>query len=200
MERFADYKDHERDNWQFHKQTLKYHCGFCGAKVSSILGLQHNQYNQRMTAFFDVRLCPNCKYATNFYVYENDIRFQVPIPVPGESFHPTKEEEDLSLIVDLYNEARIAMSQGSASCAVLMFRKILMHIALEQNAKHGGFESYCNYLKDNGIVSKPQFQMLDRIKQAGNAENHEIRQATDAEARDLIELVTALIKSIYFMK
>lgn len=80
-----------------------------------------------------------------------------------------------------------------------MFRKILMHVAVEQGAGPKlSFVEYVRYLKDNGVVGKPQHALLDRIRDAGNTENHAIRRATLEDADDLLALVTLLIRSVYF--
>ena len=99
----------------------------------------------------------------------------------------------------LYDEARMALSRRSPSCAVLMFRKLLMHVAVERGAEHGlKFIQYATYLKENHVVGEPQHALLDRIKQEGNQENHEITRATTEEAQDLLRLTTLLIQSVYF--
>lgn len=80
-----------------------------------------------------------------------------------------------------------------------MFRKLLMHVAVEQGAKPGlKFVQYVEHLKDEGVVGKPQHGLLTRIKDAGNDENHDVRRASIDEARDLLDLTSLLIRSVYF--
>lgn len=198
---YQECKDIVRAGWRFHQQQLNYHCGYCGTKVSTILGLERPAQYQGVDARWDVRYCTHCYYATNLVVFCGDIRYQNPKPRLGESFRHPKNNEDVSIIINLYNEARSSMTQDCPSCAVLMFRKLLMHIAVQKQAKKDcSFQQYCDYLKNTNVVGKPQYDMLDRIKNAGNAENHEIRHATNEEAKDLIEIVTLLIKSIYIIQ
>lgn len=201
IDNYDQLREIERTGWKFHQQQRDYHCGHCGTKVSTILGLWRNAEVRGREAQFEVRLCTHCYEATNLIIQYNDIVYQNPMPRYGKKFTPPQGNDDLSQIIGLYIEAQSALSQGCPSCAVLMFRKLLMHIAVEKKANVGlRFIEYCDYLKDNNIVSEPQFGMVDRIKNDGNAENHEIRKATNKEAQDLIKLVTMLIESIYFMK
>ena len=142
----------------------------------------------------DIRVCPDCGGATTF-VEDH----QYPRPLVGDSLSAKDKPDAVKLIVVLYNEARIAISQGASSCAVLMFRKLLMHIAVEQGAKPGlKFVAYVDHLKNEGVVGKPMHALLDRIKADGNEENHEIVRASQEKANDLLTLVTLLIRSVYY--
>lgn len=142
----------------------------------------------------DIRFCTNCKMATTF-----SDRDQHPAPLQGRVFDVQRSPDPVKDVVALYDEARMALSGGAASCAVLMFRKILMHVAVEKRAAPRlNFEQYCNYLKTQQVVGTPQHGLLDRIRNAGNQENHQVGRATPEEAGDLLRLVTLLIESIYF--
>jgi hypothetical protein len=141
----------------------------------------------------EVRICNACNVGTTFFE-----DFQLPKPLRGETINSDGKDKALDLIVKLYGEARKALSQDCPSCAVLMFRKLLMHIAVQQGAKPRlRFVDYVDHLKSESVIGKPLFPLLDRIKDAGNEENHEIKRATTEEAEDLLNAVTHLIKSIY---
>lgn len=143
----------------------------------------------------DIRVCPRCWAATTFL----DKKAQFPGPLKGDNFDARKRNEDVQSVVALYDEARLALSRGAPSCAVLMFRKLLMHIAVQQGAKAGlGFVEYVTYLKDNGVVGKPQHGLLERIRKDGNQENHDVVRATQEQAEALLSLVTLLVRSVYF--
>lgn len=208
MERepYDRFEQYLRDGYQPHDEPKRYVCGWCGHAVSAFVGLfkQLEWFSvddiglrpfipdRRET---DIRICPECWIATTFL----DRKVQLPGPIKGDNLDPRTKSDDAQLIIALYNEARLAISQRAPSCAVLMFRKILMHIAVEQGAKPGlRFVEYVEYLKANGIVGKPQHPLLDRIRDEGNTENHEIRRATTEQADDLLNLTTLLIRSVYF--
>ncbi len=199
-----DLRDHIQEGWMFHDFPWGYTCGHCGVHVSTSLGLNceavgHPCVDGRV---IDVRLCTNCLRATTFCRNGLEVQEQKPAPLLGQVFDAPDDEEDsaIKLVIDLYDDARRAMSVDAASCAVLMFRKLLMHIAVEKRAKKGeGFGFYCDYLKSENVVAAPQYKMLTRIQKAGNAENHQVRRATEKDAEDLLELMAHLIKGIYFM-
>ena len=150
--------------------------------------------------YVDVRFCPSCRHATTFTRDGAGFEFQIPGFLPGQGFDPSDKEDQVQTLVALYDDARWAMSTGAASCAVLMFRKMLMHIAVEKGAAKGlRFVQYCDYLIDENVVATPQHVILTRIKDAGNLENHAIRRAAGEEAEDLLALMTHLINGIYFM-
>jgi hypothetical protein len=74
-----------------------------------------------------------------------------------------------------------------------------MHIAVDHGAKEGSNFAQCvNHLKEENVVGMPQYTLVDRIREAGNQENHEVVRATPEEAEDLLKLVTLLIRSVYF--
>lgn len=189
-----------KDGWSFTDVPQQFVCGHCGTDTTPALGLRNvwsvtaRQIGCPQTR--EIRICTNCLVATTFV----DNR-QIPRPLQGEPFETKHQSEDVEMIVILYDQARYAIRVGAASCAVLMFRKLLMHIAVEQRADEGmKFGDYCDYLKSEAVVGKPQHAVLDRIRKAGNEENHEIRSAAGEEADDLLDMVSVLIKTIYFMK
>lgn len=196
------YEDYLRQGWNPHIATRSFVCGWCGHSVSSQIGISKHETSYPTIGSLssprvfsrDIRICVGCSLATTFIDKE-----QFPKPLLGERFRPAKKDPDLSQIVALYDEACIALSQGGPSCAVLVFRKILMHIAVEQGATKGQtFVGYVEHLKDANVVGKPQHALLERIRKAGNSENHEIRRASVDEARDLLDLTSLLVRSVYF--
>lgn len=205
-EPYDRFEQYLRDGFHPHDDPKSYVCGWCGHTVSAAVGLfKHEEWfsvdevgifpfhpHRRET---DVRICPECWIATTFL----DRDLQLPGPIKGDNLDPRKKSEQAQCVVALYNEARRALSQRAPSCAVLMFRKLLMHIAVEQGAKPGlRFVEYADYLKINGVVGKPQHALLDRIRVEGNIENHEVRRAPPEQAEDLLNLTTLLIRSVYF--
>lgn len=200
------FEEYVRDGWCPHRDVKSYRCGWCGQVVSASLGLSKGKESFTTDGYSgspfsgghkttDVRICPQCWIATTFL--DKGERF--PEPLLGDNFDASNRDDGIKTIVSLYNEARIALSWGASSCAVLMFRKLLMHVAFAQGAKKGlRFVEYVDHLKNEGIVGKPQHAILDRIRKDGNQENHQIVRASPNQAGDLLDLVTLLIRSIFF--
>ena len=113
----------------------------------------------------------------------------------------TKEAEELPDPKDvdaLYEEARRAAGVGSNSCAVLACRKLLMHLAVDKDAEAGKpFAFYVDYLAEKGWVPPNGKAWVNKIKDGGNEENHEIRIADDKTAEDLLFFVQTLLTFMY---
>jgi hypothetical protein len=201
---YLRFQDYLKDGFKPHHDPRSFQCGWCGHRVSSFVGVhKHEERISLGTSLYpredrrdtDIRVCPECWIATTFLGRDR----QLPEPILGDNLDARGKSPEAILVVALYNEARTAQSQGASSCAVLMFRKILMHIAVEHGAKAGAsFKQCVNHLKDNSIVGKPQHALVDRIRDEGNDENHQIVRASSDQAADLLNLVTLLIRSVYF--
>ena len=75
----------------------------------------------------------------------------------------------------LYEEARRCTGQGCYTGAVLLCRKMLMNIAVEQEAKEGlNFIEYVNFLSEKGYVPPNGKHWVDHIRKKGNEATHEI--------------------------
>jgi hypothetical protein len=187
------------EGWLPVMDTRPYTCGFCGRAVTSSVGFQREEstitVDRTQERDTEIRVCPLCWGATTF-----GRNSQYPRPTQGDSFTTRDKQPDVKQIVALYNEARSALAENAPSCAVLMFRKLLMHIAVQQGASAGlRFIQYVEYLKNEAVVGKPMHPLIERIRREGNEENHEIVRATPEKTQDLLTLVTFLIRSVYFM-
>ena len=178
-------------------QTLiprKFVCGYCGSSVSSEKGYKICQSGQTHQAKANqvggVFICPECNAPTYFPPKEQR-------QIPGSLFG-----NDVSHVPDglntLYNEARNCVSNGDNTASVLVCRKMLMNIAVEQGAKHNlKFIEYVDYLSDKGYVPPHGKHWVDHIRKKGNEANHEITLMTDKDAKDLIVFLEMLLKFIY---
>ncbi len=184
--------DPEQFGWRAKQQRSAYSftCGYCGNKVSSEKGYV---IGQRGDGSGDVAggiyICPNCQGPT-FITLKNQ-------RIPDEPFgnEVLNVPEDMSLI---YEEARKSASTNCYTAAVLLCRKILMHIAVKEGADEGkNFLHYVNYLADQGYVPPNGRDWVDHIRKKGNEANHEIVIMGREDARDLLIFVEMLLKFIY---
>ena len=167
----------------------RYICGHCGAEV----GPSRRYRKEEAGNFSDgsIFLCPVCNRPTFISTSLNE---QVPGPLVGRSIASIGDAE----VEKLYNEARKALANDAPSASVMVCRKLLMHIAVEQGAHPGkNFAYYTKYLEDEGTVGKPFAGIVDHIRKAGNKENHELDVSTVAEATMLLKLVEFVLASIY---
>jgi hypothetical protein len=173
-------------------ETLKartYACGFCGDKVSSEKGYRivdaHNAGNYGGTY-----ICPSCLGGTFFPPH-------VDSQIPGSSFgNPVAHVPDA--LATLYQEARSCTANANYTASVLVCRKILMNIAVEQKAAEGlKFIEYVDYLSAQGFVPPNGKQWVDHIRKKGNEANHEITLMNAQDAKELIIFIEMLLKFIY---
>ncbi len=98
----------------------------------------------------------------------------------------------------LYDEARGSMSVSAYTGAVLLCRKILMHVAVEMKADENlKFIEYVQYLADNHYVPPNAKGWVDHIRTKVNEATHEIVQMSQSEAEQLISFTEILLKLIY---
>ena len=72
-------------------------------------------------------------------------------------------------IAMIWSEIRGSTSQGSYTSAVLMGRKLLMHVAVDAGAKSGlSFVEYVDYLVDNHYAPPKSKDWVDKIRSHGN--------------------------------
>lgn len=162
-------------------------CGFCGVHVSSTLGMNliGPPNNQPVGGVY---ICPNCK-GPNFLGQHG----QYPSPALGRPVEHVPDD-----LNTLYEEARRSTSQNCYTGAVLLCRKILMHIAVEVGAPEGlSFIEYVKYLSDQNYVPPNGRHWVDYIRKKGNEANHEILLMEQTDANDLLIFIEMLLKFIY---
>jgi hypothetical protein len=114
-------------------------------------------------------------------------------PLPGEEIKNLPEK-----IKPIYGEIRKSMQCGCPNGAIMLMRKLIMHIAVEEGAEDGkSFESYIDYLSAKGIVPKKSKNKADSVRLLGNATNHEIENRTQGEAQNCFEFIELLLKVNY---
>ncbi len=90
------------------------------------------------------------------------------------------------------------MSVGAHTGCVMVCRKILMHIAVEEGDSEGRkFIEYVEYLDDKGLLPYGAKPWAERIKDLGNEANHEIPERTEADALLLLTLLEQILENLY---
>jgi hypothetical protein len=182
----------EKNNW-YQKQQLKplaYRCGFCGNQVSSITGYKvGNNPNGSGEQVAAIYICPNCCGPTF-----NDLNGnQIPDVPFGSSINNVPEN-----LNTLYQEARRCTSNNAYTASILLCRKILMHIGVEEGAEKGkNFIHYVEYLSDKGYLPPNGKHWVEHIRKKGNEANHEIVIMKREDAQDLMIFIEMLLRFIY---
>jgi hypothetical protein len=98
----------------------------------------------------------------------------------------------------LYDEARGCITGNYHTAAILLCRKILMHIAVEKGAKEGlRFIEYIDHLANSGYVPPNGKPWVDHIRQKGNEANHELVIMAREDATLLLTFLEMLLRFIY---
>jgi hypothetical protein len=176
--------------WNAHKNLAAhpYICAHCDRQVASDFGLTYQERGQAVSDRILVRVCTYCNQPTYFV---NGTQF------PGPAFG-ARVESLPGNVAALYEETRQCTSAGASTAAVLVCRKILMHIAVDRGARAGlNFMDYVGYLADNGFVPPDGKGWVDHIRRKGNEANHEIVLMTPQDAQELVSFAEMLLKFIY---
>ncbi|MBN2910759.1 hypothetical protein JQC72_14760 [Polycladomyces sp. WAk] len=117
-------------------------CGYCGSVTASNQGFFNQIKNYHHTKYKHfIYICSFCNLPTFFEYFGTDCQKQTPAPMIGRTVkHLPKDVEKV------YNEARDCTSVGAYTAAVMLCRKLLMHIAVEQGAEEGkSFKHYVDF-------------------------------------------------------
>ena len=172
------------------KQQIKdraYICGFCSQKVSSDRGYIVADANKNQAG--GIYICSHCLGPT-FFTLQGE---QIPAPAIGSAVSNVPEK-----LTALYEEARKCANTACYTGAVLLCRKMLMNIAVEQGAHEGlKFIEYVDFLSDKGYVPPKGKHWVDHIRKKGNEATHEIALMNQTDARELLTFLEMLLRFIY---
>ena len=174
---------------------VSYTCGYCDKEVGpregfygeAVTGVKGERVSSRQQPM--IYICPVCGQPT--YVNHNGVA------TPGVSFGRAVEHVPNDLTV-LYDEARQCMAINAYTAAVLLARKALMHIAVEQKAEENlKFIKYVKYFQDNNLVPKGTNDWIEQIRSKANEANHEIVIMDESDAKTVLKFLEMLLALIY---
>ena len=162
--------------------SKSFECGYCSNRVASASG-----YGSAANQV--AHICPHC---TNLTYWGNGVP-QTPGPAPG---NPVQHLP--SGIKALYEEARICAGAGAYTGAVLLCRKLLMNIGVQEGAQEGKtFVHYVDFLANKGYIPPNGKAWVDHIRKKGNEATHEISVMGGTDAAELLTFTEMLLKFIY---
>lgn len=134
--------------------------------------------------------CPACTLPTTIEV---ETGRQLPAPTPGEHVeHLPKSVEAL------YEQARLGARIGAYNACVMVCRVLLMHVAVEREAKAGnGFVSYIDYLIEHQDITPSMRPLARYVRDIGTTANHTVEILTEQDADRTLHLTSALLKQVY---
>jgi hypothetical protein len=167
-----------------HRRTsgVKFTCGYCGRATGTDVGYGSTDPN------ILIAICPICLRPT-YIEYGRT--------TPTAPFGNAVEHLPDS-IAALYAEARHCTTVEAYTGAVLICRKLLMHIAVEQGAEaNRPFAYYVDYLVQHGYVPPNGRAWVDPIRLKGNAATHEIEDIAKEDVQQILVFVEMLLRFIY---
>lgn len=173
--------------------SRQWRCAYCDREVASDKGWIGETYEQLGSVghpeFVYVAVCPRCELPTILSSTDS----QVPGVRYGERVLHLPDD-----VAGLYDEARYCMSVNAHTAAVLLGRKLLMHVAVAQGAdENQTFGYYVGYLQEHGSITVSMAPWVDQIRTLGNEAAHELRVMTTEQAQELLTFVGMLLKVIY---
>jgi hypothetical protein len=173
------------------KEPLELDCAWCGREVASRFGVDFGQHKDGSgVSGCSLRACSNCGYPT---FIDGQMGSTVPARAYGDDVQKLPE-----MVSRLYQEARDCVSVGANHAAVMVCRKILMHVAVLQGAKENeSFAAYVSFIVDHHLVSPNIEGWVDEIRQIANDANHEIFEITADDAKGAVDFVAMLLKLVY---
>jgi len=168
---------------KIHSKSLV--CWNCGEDIASEIG-----YYSQGSIKQSIYICHKCNAPNLFDATYGENAISA---IPGKKIKRLPPE-----IEKVYTEARCCISVGAYTGAVMLFRKILMNLAVAEGAETGqSFLSYVNFLCENGSVHKKQTKQADNVRKMGNEANHEIENRTKEEANEILKFVEFLLLNNY---
>lgn len=98
-----------------------------------------------------------------------------------------------------WHEGRVAHNVAAYTAAEMMFRKILMHVAVDKAGASEGssFSHYVDALDAAGYIATGLKTIVDPVRTRGNTANHELPASTESESLATMNVTEHLLASMY---
>lgn len=105
---------------------------------------------------------------------------------------------------EVFREIYIALKNSMPRLAIMGVRALLEMVMIEVIGDHGTFNKNLSKLKDEGFISKYQFEaidkVIDKVIEAGHASMHRSYKASSSEINSIMDITENVIESIYINK
>ncbi|WP_261133050.1 DUF4145 domain-containing protein [Bacillus sp. Marseille-Q3570] len=170
----------------------KYTCGHCNTETSAIGGYVLQRRDEQ--GFWEegsyLLVCTGCNFPT---FLQADLSIQIPNPKVLSNVEHLPES-----LAKLFRETREAISSDLYNSTVLLCRKMLMNLAVQEGAEENKtFVFYVNYIEENAYITVKMKPWVDKIRRIGNTATHEIPDVSKEEAFVAFEFLVMLLKLAY---
>lgn len=104
-------------------------------------------------------------------------------------------------VAEVYDEIRDCISHGCYTAAIMLGRKLIMHISVDkvQAKPEDTFTRHIQHLKNAGYIPAKADKLFEFIKNIGNEQNHEIRLGDGEDADKMVRFIEVILLFIYEM-
>jgi hypothetical protein len=173
----------EPDSW------FAAHCDSCNSGQMGVVA----QTNNHATYWLRCPICRNA-YVWNGNVLSPSIK---PLSIP-QGIPP--------LELSVWKEIRECLSVGASTAAVMLCRKLLLHIAITHGLdpktdkyQSPTFYAAVEHLQASGLITPKMRKWVDRIKDVGNEANHELMPISLELAMDVSIFTEQLLRLTFEM-
>ncbi len=170
-------------------RSRNYRCAYCGNGIASDKGWF-------AAGNGEIRLCPHCLFPT-FFGLAADGKSPLVIPAPP----PGRPVAGLPVDVGrLYEEARQSAAAGAYTASVLVCRKMIVDLAVDQGDKYERekrFGPYVEFLANKILAPSQSTEWLDRIREQGNKATHELGVMGEQDALLLLTFMDLILRILY---
>ena len=168
----------------FEVEPKDWTCGKCGSNVAASIG-----YSTHTAPTMSVLPCPQCG-TPSWFIGDEHIS---PRPMPGAPIADLPDD-----IAAIYEEARTAIGGRAFTAAVLLFRKMLVHLSHAQTGlEKGTFKQHVDALCAKAILPPNASEWLHFVRDEGNEVTHELVTATEGQAMTLLKVAIHVLRTIY---
>jgi hypothetical protein len=152
-----------------------------------------------VTTRFFLASCPDCW--DPILVRQDSLDQEDCAPYDPCVLYPSGRRLDASVtkvIATSFDEASRCFEASLFTAAVIMCRRTLEAICIENGASTGSLKSKLKHLSDNAIIEKRMFDWAEALRFAGNDAAHDVAVVfSQDDARDLIDFTRALAEYIF---
>lgn len=169
--------------------SKSFRCWNCGKEISANRGYYSLFENSNYLSNGKIYICHLCSAPNIFDYYDNPV---IGAPI-GDSVKYLPQDVEC-----IYEEARNCMGIGAYTATIMLLRKILMAVAVDDGADKGAtFKEYLEYLCKEKLIHKKQTKQAEKVKDLGNDANHKIECRTKEEAEMLLNFVQQFLITNY---
>lgn len=160
-------------------------CWNCSTHVSSDRGFCTSNAPNSASIY----ICPGCNAPNCF----DDLKRPIINPLIGKDVEKLPDN-----IQAVYDEIRKTLVAECFTASIMLMRKLIMNIAVDNGAKEGQkYFWYVNYLYDKNFIPVKTKRMLDKIRNFGNEANHEIEKKERNDAEYFLKFIEILLITSY---